>query len=720
MVEMSRDRSIWGTTGKTAGVVGLALAAACSGGAAGPSEGESVAEAQQALARCVTFQRGVNGDLADALVDADAPTTAYGAEAAVRVSKYETSLLGVDLSSIPGNATVTSATLQLYVDGFTDKNPVNFHAATAPWSEGTVTYASFGQAFAAGVSGTLKVTGANGYKSVDLTALAQAWVSGHTPNHGVLVETTPQSKTAAVLFASSESDPSTRPSFTVCYQVPDGPCAGVTCAALDGCHATGTCDPATGLCSNPAAPDGTACTDGDACTTVDACHAGACVGANPFSLAQLEGRGYYACGVAPGGSAYCWGYEASGELGDGETAVNRASPTRVAGGLAFTSVTANTDWSSTHDHACGLTAAGDAYCWGDNTSGELGDGTTESSATPVAVTGGLKFSSITSGGLHTCGITVAGDAYCWGDDVRGELGNGSFGNVPPGQPTFTRPVAVLGGLKWRSISAGGAYYPYTCGIAVDGTAYCWGNSLWGTLGGGPGSGDANVPTPVVGTVKLTSVSAGPYSACAVATNGDAWCWGNNVGGELGNPGAPDTCVYGPATCSYTPELVGGGHAFLSVGVGYRHACGVTTGGAAWCWGINGEGELGDGSFVSGSTPVLVAGGLTFASVSAGFFQTCGITTGGAAYCWGYDAYGELGNGTFSSDPSGVPGPVVASNDVTCTGDACHGVGTCNPATGACSSVALSDGTACNDGNACTSGDVCAAGVCAGTSGACAP
>jgi hypothetical protein len=222
----------------------LSLTAAC----AGPAPGAQVGEASQAITQCVTIQRGVLGDIADSFIDANAPTTNYDTEPATRVSLYEEALFAVDLSSIPSGATITSASLSLYVEGTTDKNPVNFHAATAPWIEDAVTYQSFDQSFAAAISGSLTAT-KDGYKSVDLTALTQAWVSGQAPNDGVLAATVPQTKAGAVLFASSESDPDSRPSFSVCYQTAADKCAGVTCAPIDACHTAGTCVPATGICA---------------------------------------------------------------------------------------------------------------------------------------------------------------------------------------------------------------------------------------------------------------------------------------------------------------------------------------------------------------------------------------------------------------------------------------------------------------------------------------
>ena len=292
------------------------------------------------------------------------------------------------------------------------------------------------------------------------------------------------------------------------------------------------------------------------------------------------------CGVAADGATYCWGYNVYGQLGNGDhSGTSQATPMLVGGGVMLAAVSAagGTD-SDVGGHTCGLTSAGAAWCWGFNTYGQLGLGTstgpeacigpTHCAATPVAVTGGLSFTELSAGHGHTCGITSAGAAWCWGFQLAGELGNGVAGNQPA-------PVAVTGGLSFVQVSAG---YYHTCGVTAAGAAHCW---------------------------------------------------GLNRGGQLGD---------GTTTDRTTPVAVTGGVNFVAVASGADHTCGVTAAGAAWCWGFNGNGELGDGSTTDRLSPVAVTGGLSFAAVSGGTAHTCGITTAGAAYCWGYNGEGELGDG----------------------------------------------------------------------------
>ena len=191
------------------------------------------------------------------------------------------------------------------------------------------------------------------------------------------------------------------------------------------------------------------------------------------------------------------------------------------------------------------------------------------------------------------------------------------------------------------VSAGSIH---NCGVTTAGAAYCWGWNGFGQLGNGTNT-KSNVPVAVTGGLTFQSVSAGSIHSCGVTTAGAAYCWGNNGhGGQLGN---------GTNTKSNVPVAVTGGLTFQSVSAGSIHSCGVTTAGAAYCWGNNGHGgQLGNGTNTKSNVPVAVTGGLTFQSVSAGLQHSCGVTTAGTAYCWGENKHGRFGNGTETN--SNVP------------------------------------------------------------------
>ncbi len=305
-----------------------------------------------------------------------------------------------------------------------------------------------------------------------------------------------------------------------------------------------------------------------------------------LAFASVTTDGSTTCGLTTSDAAYCWGLNngtfEGPDLCQGSAQCSRV-PVPVAGALTFQLV------SLGHEHACGLTTSGAAYCWGGNGNGQLGNGDRESSTTPVAVSGGLSFASLSIGFAHTCGVTGSGTAYCWG----GINGNGEHGNGTTTASTV--PVAVSGGLTFASVSAGDLY---TCGLTTGGEAYCWGDNGNGKLGNGTTTA-STVPVAVSGGLSFASLSAASAHVCGLTTSGAAYCWGWNGGkGQLGN---------GTTTDATTPVAVAGGLTFTSVWAGGRQTCSLTTSSANYCWGDNEYGQLGDRTTTDRLTPVLVRG-----------------------------------------------------------------------------------------------------------------
>jgi alpha-tubulin suppressor-like RCC1 family protein len=236
----------------------------------------------------------------------------------------------------------------------------------------------------------------------------------------------------------------------------------------------------------------------------------------------------------------------------------------VPGGFTFTSLL--THGSATAGLACGITGPGAAYCWGENQYGQLGDGTTTPTTSPVPVLGGLSFTALSSGGRHTCGLTTAGAAYCWGRDSLGQLGDGA--------PTAYRatPTAVQGGLTFKALAVG---YDHTCGLTVAGQMYCWGGNADGQLGDGTTT-DRSSPIPVAGGRTFTTVTAANAHSCGITDTGTTFCWGSNAEGELGD---------GTNISRSAPVLVQGGYVFVDITGGSRSTCGLTTAGQTYCWGL---------------------------------------------------------------------------------------------------------------------------------------
>ena len=303
------------------------------------------------------------------------------------------------------------------------------------------------------------------------------------------------------------------------------------------------------------------------------------------------------------------------------------------------------EWSfsqiaSGNAHTCALTTTGQAYCWGINQYGQLGNNSTTGSRIPVAVQmpAGVSFQSIAAGIIHTCALTTKGKAYCWGQGGSGRLGNNSATNS-------STPVAVQmpAGVSFQYITANGSH---TCALTAGGKAYCWGWNSQGQLGN---NSTTNPSTPVAvqmpAGVSFQSIAASYYHTCALTTTGQAYCWGLNSQGQLGN---------NSTTGSRIPVAVQmpAGVSFQYIAAGNVHTCVLTTTGQAYCWGRGGSGQLGNNSTTSSSTPVAVQmpAGVSFQSITANGSHTCALTAGGKAYCWGYGSSGQLGNNSATNSP----------------------------------------------------------------------
>lgn len=237
----------------------------------------------------------------------------------------------------------------------------------------------------------------------------------------------------------------------------------------------------------------------------------------------------------------------------------------------------------------------------------------------------------------TCGIASNGSAYCWGASFQSPVGDGFT-------TTRSTPTVVSGGYRWRSISAGSAH---TCGLLIDGTAMCWGRGTNGELGNGTTTALQLTPTAVSGGYKWKSITSGNGYSCGVQIDGTAMCWGRGSNGQLGD---------GLTTATQTtPIAVSGGHSWRYVVAGnYYHSCGLRMDGVVMCWGQGVNGELGDGLNTNSLTPVTVSGGHTWKSLSTPTQHvTCGIRTDDIGMCWGLGTTGQIGDGTNTKRPSPV-------------------------------------------------------------------
>ncbi|MEJ5207660.1 hypothetical protein [Denitratimonas sp. CY0512] len=356
--------------------------------------------------------------------------------------------------------------------------------------------------------------------------------------------------------------------------------------------------------------------------------------------------GSFSCALNASGGVLCWGANSFGSLGDGSTN-NRAVPGLVWGmGSGMRAI------STGQAHACAIaTSNGGLKCWGYNAGGQLGIGNTESQATPVNVSGlASGVATVATGVLHTCATLEGGwAAKCWGNNFLGQLGDGSNTNR-------LLPVDVVGLGSGVAAMAAGHYH--SCARSGDGTVRCWGTHYNGQLGVGTETYSQTTAGPVPGLAGVTALAVGDYHGCAIVAGGALHCWGANSRGQTGI-GDVSWPVFGR-----TPvDVVGLSSGVVALAAGGDHTCAKTSAGAVKCWGNNGSGQLGDGSSVRRFTPVSVIG-LPAGSVqmlAPGNRHTC-VLVGNTVRCWGDNSQGQLGvPATLEPHP---PVNVVLSGNTT--------------------------------------------------------
>lgn len=355
----------------------------------------------------------------------------------------------------------------------------------------------------------------------------------------------------------------------------------------------------------------------------------------------------FTCSAGGAGPSRCWGANQSGQLGNGKGGTNAqsATPGPVARLGSAIGLTAGSD------SACAQRANHQVWCWGNNDTGQLGDGTrTSGSASPVAVAGLRQSTAIVAGPSYTCAGGPAGTVRCWGEQ-----------DPYPGSIDRPTPQLVAKLTGATTVAAG---WPQTCALMADGTLRCW------------EAGTNGPPVTVAGLIGVAAVEAGHNTMCSIlAAAGTVSCWGadwpagrTTIAGissatflSAREGGACAVGAGGAVACwtpwQRTPVPLPGLPAATAVARGGAHSCALTAGGAVWCWGVNNQGQLGDGTVRNRSTPAPVPGISTAIALRAGPAHTCALLSNAAVRCWGYNEDGQLGDGTSTnrSRPVTVPG-----------------------------------------------------------------
>ncbi len=321
--------------------------------------------------------------------------------------------------------------------------------------------------------------------------------------------------------------------------------------------------------------------------------------------------------------AAAWGNNSSGQLGNGST-LKSAFPTTVSALDEVIAVAAG------GEHDLALLSDGTVMAWGANHHGQLGNGTTTNSDVPVPVEGLSEVTAVAAGAEFSLALLANGTVMSWGANEEGELGNGT-------STESDVPVAVKGLTGVKEIAAG-----RETGLALltTGAVMAWGSGEEGQLGNGK-SARSEVPVGVKGLTSATAVAAGAEQSLALLSNGTVMSWGSNAEGQLGNKGIKEQ--------SNVPVAVEGLTGASAVAAGEEHSLALLTTGTVKAWGANHQGQLGDGAFNRGSgVPVPVSDLSEVSAIAAGARHNLALLSSGNVMAWGYNGFGQLGNGILTN------------------------------------------------------------------------
>jgi len=375
---------------------------------------------------------------------------------------------------------------------------------------------------------------------------------------------------------------------------------------------------------------------------------------------QISAGRNHTCAIAFNDQLFCWGSNASGQLGDNST-TDKYVPTAVdvSGALAGKTILSV---SAGVQQTCAIASDAQVYCWGVNNSGQLGNGSTTDSPVPVpvdtsGVLAGKSMNNVSVGGSHVCATSSDGQVYCWGNNSQGEVGDESYSDNLT--PLAINMSGALAGKTVLSVDLGGLL---TCVVASDNQAYCWGTNGQGQLGAGSSEIRSVQPVAVdtsgvLANKTIKHMSVGDTAVCVVASDDQAYCWGYNLGGVLGD----NTNVNAASPVAVDTSGVLSGKTISSVSVGSTSACAIASDGKSYCWGVGAFGRANsvDGPYDQSLVPVAtdVSGmlaGKQLTSIGVGALHVCVLTSDKQASCWGTNTSGQLGNNKSTNENTLTP------------------------------------------------------------------
>ena len=418
-----------------------------------------------------------------------------------------------------------------------------------------------------------------------------------------------------------------------------------SCGITDECQSGLFCDPNNANCAiicdaenqeHPCNGDEDCCSD----QNYECGNSGMCVSvpSSPSTYLNIEAGGRHTCAISNENKLWCWGRNDHGQLGD-DTTTTRSTPLQVTTSTGLTNIY---HVSLGGYHTCAIKDDNSLWCWGKNNYGQLGDGSTTSTHTPLQIDSITNVRSISATSGHTCAITNSDSLYCWGYNAYGQLGNGNTNDQ-------SVPQLILENVQ--SVSAS---YQHTCAIKTDSSLWCWGRNHYGQLG----INNQNSQTVPVNTgSSFLSIDGGTGHTCGVKSDYSAYGWGYSRYGRMCKAEQEIGWTY-----TYTKYLIpercdspNNGNDNVMIASGSIHSCILKSSGKVRCFGLGDDGEIGIGSTTStnnaGSTgTVHYSNGnevVNAAYITAGNEHTCILDTEGKAYCWGYNYNGQLGNGDDS-------------------------------------------------------------------------